>query len=160
MIGGLKQGLLDTLSAEEYATVDQLAVRLSTSQQVVRRTVMLLRRDGYGIEGRRDGGGYRRTPEKDTVGLPQFANQRLAPAVDVMVIQSDDWDAVYIDGVKAYSGHEHLIRVAMELLVGKTVRSFAYGYAETGNPIGRHLEDYGDYPDTLDEIADRGEEAA
>ncbi len=77
----------------------------------------------------------------------------MSDGIELVVYSSDDWDAVYVDGKKIYSGHEDLIDVILHAVSGKTVAVARYGgYAERGYPLGQYLYEHGDFPDTLNEI--------
>ena len=82
----------------------------------------------------------------------------MSDGIDLVVFEGDDWDSIYINGKLEYSGHEHLTRMILEHVKGKTVATARYGYAEPGYPMGDYLEEYGDYPPTLDEVETMGEE--
>ena len=72
--------------------------------------------------------------------------------IDLAILQSDDWDAVYVDGYRVYSGHENLIDIVLDEISGKTVRSTMRAYAEAGTPAGDYLFEHGDYPEVLGDL--------
>lgn len=78
--------------------------------------------------------------------------------VDLVVFESDGWDAIYIDGALVYAGSEHLIRQILDFIRGKTIVTARCQYAEPrANKMGDYLEEYGNYPSTLAEVEEMGE---
>jgi hypothetical protein len=73
----------------------------------------------------------------------------MTESIDLAVIKSDDWDAVYVDEVLVYSGHEDLVREILFAVDGKHVASTFRRYVEEGTPAGDYLCEHGDYPPTF-----------